>query len=474
MTPFEQREATMTTGDGGGFETYMSGSDSLLWTIERDPVLRSTITAVLVLDRAPDMDVVRERFAGALAEIPRLRQRVRRLPGIPSPRWTSDAEVDFNYHVRRLSLPPGSDLRDVFDLAAVLAMSGFDRARPLWEMTVVEGLPDGRAALIQKLHHSLADGEGSIRLGMMLFDLERDAVRPPAEGPPPLERLDPRSLAAEQARLGMRAATGAARAAAGATASLVGGLRNPVGLLRRSADTTRSVARMLAPVREPLSPVMRHRGLSWHFDAFDVDLPGLKRAGKAAGGTLNDAFIASVAGGLRRYHERAGKPVEGLRVTMPVSFRGQGSTEAGNKFAPARFTIPVALTDPAERVRAIGRLSRQWQAEPALPLTEVIAELLSRTPSPVATELFGSMLKGVDFVATNVAGMNIPVFLAGAEIERIYAFAPPSGSALSVAFLSHRGGACIGVVEDTSAVTDPRSLVECLQEGFAEVCALAG
>jgi hypothetical protein len=125
--------------------SWMTGSDALLWTIERDPVLRSTVAVVAILDRAPDMDVLGDRLRSGLTDVPRLRQRV--TPGVgPAsvPRWTADCEVDLSYHLRHVALPAGATLRQVLDLAASFAMAGFDRARPLWEVTVVEGLPEGR------------------------------------------------------------------------------------------------------------------------------------------------------------------------------------------------------------------------------------------------------------------------------------------------------------------------------------------
>jgi lactate dehydrogenase-like 2-hydroxyacid dehydrogenase len=90
-------------------------------------------------------------------------------------------------------------------------------------------------------------------------------------------------------------------------------------------------------------------------------------------------------------------------------------------------------------------------------------------PSPAVTQVFGSMLRNVDFVATNVPGLPVPAYLAGAELLRQYAFAPPSGAALNVALLSHVGHCCIGVNIDRAAIADPDLLVSCLQEGFDEI-----
>src|SRR2546425_1568620 len=161
------------------FERRMSDADALMWGVEKDPLLRSTIIAIAVLDRAPDRERLLERMDRASRLIPRLRQRVAPSPVIPAPpRWVVDPNFDLRYHVRFVRAPAPGTQRTLFDLAAIVGMQGFDRARPLWEFVVVEDLADGRAALIQKVHHSITDGVGGIKLAMTMLDLERD---PPAD-----------------------------------------------------------------------------------------------------------------------------------------------------------------------------------------------------------------------------------------------------------------------------------------------------
>ncbi|HEX5096929.1 MAG TPA: wax ester/triacylglycerol synthase domain-containing protein, partial [Acidimicrobiia bacterium] len=132
----------------------MSDSDALMWAIEKDPLLRSTITAVSVLEHSPDRDRFMETIERATRLVPRLRQRVVSSPlQIAPPEYVVDPNFDLGYHVRFTGAPGSGSLRDLLDFASPLAMQGFDRARPLWEFHVVEGLEGGRAAMIQKLHH---------------------------------------------------------------------------------------------------------------------------------------------------------------------------------------------------------------------------------------------------------------------------------------------------------------------------------
>jgi hypothetical protein len=216
------------------------------------------------------------------------------------------------------------------------------------------------------------------------------------------------------------------------------------------------------------------RGLSRRLDAFDVALDAVLGAAHTAGCSLNDAFLASVAGGMRRYHQRHGTDIERMRVTMPISIRRPGDPLGSNRFIPARVILPVGTADPGERMREIGVLAGGWRDDPALRFTDPLAAVLDRLPAVATTTLFGSMLKGVDLVATNIPGFTEPAYLAGAEIVRHYAFGPPSGAAFSVALMSHLDQCCIGINADTVAVPDPELLGECMRDGFDEVVSVGG
>jgi diacylglycerol O-acyltransferase / wax synthase len=460
------------------FESRMSDSDALMWNIEKDPILRSTITVVAVLDQAPDRDVLLRKVDRGTRLIPRMRQRVVGNPySIAPPRWEIDPTFDLRYHVRFLHVGGGGTLRDVLDLAEPVAMQGFDRARPLWEMVVVNGLEDGRAAIIYKVHHAITDGVGGMQMVMTMLDLERDPQATDEELPPepeaepmgPLARTVDALGHVRRRNLGIARRAGgnllaAASRAASAPAEVAGGL----------AATLGSVGRMVAPSPTPLSPIMAKRSLSYRFQTLTLSLPELKAAAKAGGGTLNDAFVAGVASGLHRYHERHGAPVEALRMTMPINVRTDETADlAGNKFVPARFTVPVAIEDPVEHMRAIHELVDQQRSEPALGLLEPMSIVLNRLPTTAVTALFGSMIKGMDFTTSNVPGAPIPVYLAGAQLERMFPFGPLAGVAVNVTLLSNLDDVNIGVNSDMAAVPDPEVLLECLDEAFAALLKVA-
>ncbi|HLG01026.1 MAG TPA: wax ester/triacylglycerol synthase family O-acyltransferase [Acidimicrobiia bacterium] len=470
------------------FVVHMSDADALMWNIEKDPMLRSTITAIAVLDRAPDWDRLVGVIDRATRMIPQLRQRVVVPPlRVGPPRWTFDANFDLEYHLRRVRAPEPATLDTLLHIAEGIGMAGFDRARPLWEFVLVEGLGLGEptasggrskrrdgAALIQKVHHSITDGVGGIRLAMHLLDLEPDPPdREPAPDAPPAEEPSLLDLIAEAAAHNQRRARNAvARSTVGLTGAALSAFSAPDAAVARAIRSARSVARILAPVNEPLSPIMRGRSLSSRYAAVSVGLDELKAAAKAVDGTLNDAFVAAVGGGLRRYHEAHGAAIDDLRMTMPINIRVEDDPTAGNRFVPARFPVPVAIVDPVERMRQVGRLVREWRSEPALALTDTLAGILNRLPTSVTTRVFGGMLKGVDFVTSNVPGVPFPVYLAGSEVTAQYAFGPLSGAATNLVLVSHCGTCYVGVNVDASAIPDRDRFVACIQAGFDEVVAV--
>lgn len=157
----------------------MSSADALFWRLETDPLLRSTASAIALLDRAPDRELLREKLQRATRAVPRLRQRVVASPlRYATPVWETDPYFDLDYHLRWVRAPGDRSLRAVQDLAVPLAMQGFDRTRPLWEFTVVEDLQDGHAAVIQKMHHAVTDGAAGVMLMQRIYDLQPDAPLP--------------------------------------------------------------------------------------------------------------------------------------------------------------------------------------------------------------------------------------------------------------------------------------------------------
>lgn len=454
-------------------DAFMRESDAFSWYMETDPILRSTVVAVAWLDRSPEWDALAARIDRVTRLIPMFRQRlVEPATRLVHPRWTFDDGFDLSWHLRRVAAPAPHTADQVMDMARVAAMTGFDRARPLWEVTLVEGLQGGRAALVMKLHHSLTDGIGGMQLALLLFDRERQA--PPMLPAPPApdgERVDPAHLAAGSLAYDARRLAGiAGRRVATAAPSMVRTLLHPASVTREVFDTIASIARTVAPVRDTLSPVMRDRSLTRELRMLTLPMDDLRRAAKAAGGTINDGFMAGVTGGLRRYHERHGASIDQLRVTLPINIRTHDDPMGGNRITLIRFAVPAGEPDPATRIAHLHRLCHSARAERSLPHTNAVAGGLNTLPTTVV----GAMLKHVDFVASDVPGFPFPVFLAGAKVTGYFPFGPTIGAALNTTLLTYDGICCIGVNIDSAAVPDADTLVDSLVAGFDEVLALTG
>lgn len=442
----------------------LSASDAVLWAIEKDPLLRSTVVAVAYLDRAPNLALLTARLRSCSEAFPRLHQRiVAPAAGVGRPRWVDIPGFDPASRVWT-SDAGGQGGRWVLDVAATWGDEGIDEDGPLWEFAVVTGLEGGRAALMQKFHHALTDGVGGIELMRALVDRTRQVgpLDTGTEHPPP-------ATAAGGTALASSAPDRFLDTARWFTGFVTHSALNPWQSAAAAWATGRSVIRLLAPARHPLSPVFRTRSSRSHFDTLDYPLDDLRRAAAGAGGTVNDVFLAAITGGLARYHDKLGHPIDALRLDLPVSLRRPGDRPGGNRFTPVRFVVPVGPPDPVLRVRQLGDMCRRWRAEPALPLTEAIAGALSVMPNRLTTSVMGSLMYGVDFVATNVPGVPDRCYLAGARVLSQFAFAPTAGSAVNVALVSHGGTACIGVNTDVSAVPEPDLLVACLADSFGEV-----
>ncbi len=454
-------------------DPYLRDSDAFSWYMEADPLLRSTVVSVVVLDGLPDADRLFDRIDRACRVTPGFRHKVVQAPmRLANPRWVVDDDFDFDFHARRIAAPAPGSLAGVFDYACQTGMAGFDRERALWEFTLVEGLDGGRAALVMKLHHALTDGVGGMEMAKNLFDLEPE---PPELGPmppaPEAGRLSSAELVRDALAHNVSRVAGLARDGLAATPGTVArAVRHPGAALGGAVDLVRSVGRTVQPVNSTLSPVMQQRRLAWHYDAFALPLDALRDAARSAGLTVNDAFLAALAGGLWRYHLRHDAAVEELRITMPISIRRPDDPIGGNRITLMRFKIPIGLHDPVARMHSIHELCIAARHEPSVGYTNAIAGALNVLPRGFV----GGMLKHVDLLASNVPGIDVPVYLAGARVAEWYAFGPTIGAALNATLVSYDGACYIGVNVDTGAIPDGPAMLECLREGFDEVTRLGG
>ena len=452
-------------------EARMLHTDAFSWYMESDPALRSTVVAVALLDRAPDSKHLRRRVDRMTRLVPRLRQRVEQPPWrVGPPMWVLDPDFDLDWHMRRVRLPRGATWPAVLEAARIAAMADFDRDRPLWEVTELEGLPEGKVALMTKMHHSLSDGIGGIQLLAYIVDGSRRMPRLTELPPLPEGRTySATGLLAASLRDTAREAVGIAASSAAALRRAPGALMHPVGAIEQAGATTASIARIVRPVLREASPVLTRRSARRQLATLDVPLDGLRQAARANGGHINDAFLAAITGGLRLYHDAHRAEVRDLRVTMPVSIRKSTDPIGGNRITLLRFALPVGMSDPAARIARIATIAKAWQREPAIAHTQAIAYGLNLAPR----SYIQGILRRVEFVASDVPGLRDPIYVAGARVLAYYPFGPTIGAAMNATLMSYVGDANIGLNIDLGAVPDADDLVRHVRAGFDEVLALA-
>jgi diacylglycerol O-acyltransferase / wax synthase len=451
----------------------MNDLEAVMWRAERHPWLSSIVMAVELLDSVPDWDRLRAAHEWGARLVSRFTQRVVE-PAVPvgPPAWVPDENFDLDYHLRRIALPAPGDHAQLLELAQSIAMTPLDRARPLWEATVVEGLADGRAAYILKSHHSLSDGIAGIQLlgGMHSRSREPSPDKPEPKPRRPLPTTAGLPLAGAEIAGYARELPAAARSLVPALARIVG---RPRGSAARGIRLLGSLRRVSSTPAAP-SPLLRPRsGRAWRFQTVECRLDELKAAGRAAGGSVNDAYLAALLGGLRRYHAHFGAEIGDIPVAIPVSLRRADDPMGGNRFSAAQIAGPASIADPAERIAAIRGTVLAARAEPALDLAGLAAPVLSRLPSEVAILARAHIGAQADLSASNFPGLGEDVYIAGARIERMFAFGPLPGSAVMATLVSHQGVCCVSLNCDGDAIEDPDLLRRCVQEGFDEVLALA-
>ena len=455
-------------------ENRMSDTESLMWRLEKDPYLASTFANITILDRAPNMDLLYARMERTALLFPRLRRRVMPAPGnLGNPTWVDDPSFDIRYHVRRISLSEPGDMRQLLDLVTLLVADPFDRSRPLWHFIVVDGLTGGRSALVQKLHHTVTDGQGGVELSMHYLDLQRD--------PGPLPSLDP-AIANAAHNLSEPDATEALRGA------MSDSLRLPLSMLRQVRDvladpsligtigssTSATIKGLIAQLNEAdssRSPLWTTRSLRRRMETTRVSYHDMRGAAKEMGGTLNTAFVTATAHAAGKYHQQLGAPVESLRASMAISTRTESS--GTNAFTLARMLVPTSEMPLPERFAAINEILTAAREGSTSGTLEAIATVSTVVPTSIITRLARAQAETVDFATSNVRGAGVPLYVAGAKLLENYPVGPLGGVAFNVTLMSYMGSLDVGINIDEAAIESPALLRDSLVESFQELAAYA-
>ena len=476
------------------FERKMSDAEALMWNVEKDPWLNPSGAMITILDQPIDVEQLRHRLRFAVAKIPRLRERVVAGFGrLSPPRWSTDPEFDLDYHLRHIQLPAPGTTRQLYDLCTRLYEDPYDRTRPLWSFTVIDGLEGGRGALFTKLHHSITDGIGAIRLSERYMEAERKAELPPAVD---IDDVIAEALTAEAEEDGERAPE---RSTAQTALQSFGHLwRRQAGMTQRtlgelaiwSADPSRaqdvledlvgnagSVLDQLNPSEDGTaggSPLWTHRSRRRHLESVRLPLDAVKSAGKAMDASVNDMFVAGAVNGALAYHDRRGVEVEALNISFVISTRSDAAV-GGNSFTPTPVQVPGGTLPPEGRLHEIrDRMAAKRDNVRGQGALSGLAGMVNLLPTSLVTQMARSQAAKLDFATSNLRAAPFTTYMSGAKVLETITMGPVAGTAFNVTTISYDGNLHVGFFIDPMAVEDPADLRDCMAEAYAELLAAGG
>jgi len=451
----------------------LTGLDASFLALE-DGGAHMHVGSVLLFEGAPPAyDDLVAQIERRLALVPRYRQKLAFPPLVQSrPVWIDDPHFNPGYHVRHTALAPPEGEPELRRLAGRIFAQRLDRAKPLWELWLVDRVGDDRFAMITKTHHCLVDGVSGVDIATVLFDLDADP--PPQPDPEPWSpRPEPSAAKLLADALVERAHT--PLEFAGAAVDAVVHPRHAAMAGLTAAGGLAAIARA-GVAGAPASPLNLRIGPHRRFAWVDADLAVLKAVKNALGGTVNDVVLSAVAGALRRHYLAHGLETEGveLKAMVPVSVRADSERGAlGNRVTTMYAPLPIGLEDPLARYGAVHEAMRGLKESGQAVGAEVITSLTDFAPPTIlaqATRL-QAVQRFFNLTVTNVPGPQLTLYMLGRPLRRIYPLVPlAENCALGIAIMSYDGRIDFGLVADYDALPDLDALAAGLE---AEIAALA-
>lgn len=438
-----------------------------------------------------DYDLLLSLIAERLGSARRFRQKLRPVPGhLAAPVWVDDDEFDLTYHVRQSALPRPGTMAQLQELVARILSRHLDRHRPLWEMYLVEGLSDGRLAVLSKTHAAMVDGIAGVDLLSLLFD---DARGETAHGPEPRSPWSPRPAPGAPALVATAVADWVrqpVRLADAARSGVVHGLSNwrrvasAVGdAVGGAVETLGGVAALArVPSQPPLSPLAVEVGQQRRVATLRTSLEDYRKIRQRHGGTVNDVVLAVVAGAFRTWLLTRGEPVtasSAIRALVPLAIRTEDAARRPDSgSAPIVIDLPVGEGSAAVRLQHVRYETSSHGASPESVGAAVMTRLDGFAPATLhamSTRMVaGWGRRRFSTVVANVPGPQHPLFAAGARMLEVYPVIPlTSGTAVTIGVTSYDGSLYYGLNGDRDALPDLEVLAQCLEESLAELLAVA-
>jgi WS/DGAT/MGAT family acyltransferase len=456
----------------------LTGLDASFLHLERDGAHMHVAACALFEGPAPTHQELIDAIESRLHLVPRYRQRLASVPlGQGRPVWVDDPHFNVAYHVRHTALPsPGSEAQ-LMRMTGRVFSQALDRTKPLWEIWLVEGVEGGRFVLLSKTHHALVDGISGVDIMTVLFDTSPE----PMPVAPPDHQWVPRPLPSDAQLLAdalLERATVPAEMVRGVRAVL----RGPRAVASRVAESAAALGALTLGGLQPAPssvfnvPIGPHRRFTWVRGKLDE----FKAVKNALGGTVNDVVLTVVAGALGRYMRLHGEETEAveLRAMVPVSIRADVERGAlGNRVAAMWARLPVGMTDPVERLRAISGSMQEVKQSGQAVGAQVLTQLTGFAPPTIVSQAarLQARQRLFNLVVTNVPGPQIRLYLLGRELEAIFPMVPlAKNTALGIAIMSYNGQLNFGLSGDYDTLADLDTLADELRSSIEEIVAAAG
>jgi diacylglycerol O-acyltransferase / wax synthase len=454
----------------------LSSLDAGFLNLENDRQQMHVGSLLVFEGPAPSFQAFHDHLESCLDLVPRYRQRVQRMPlELARPIWVDDPDFSLPYHLRHTAIPaPGGDAQ-VRALVGRIMSQRLDVDRPLWELWLVEGLPEDRWAIITKTHHAMIDGLAGNELMETVLDRDPRATRQPPARWRPRPAPSRTDLAASAAGWALRLPLELGRA----TASAIGALRSPADVMQPAAvrayglaNAGRAVARPTSVLNGPTGP---HRRWSWARG----DLAQVKAIKDAAGCTVNDVVLAAIAGAFRTYLDARGERVDDavLRSLVPVSIRTEEDRgRLGNQVTALLAELPIGVADPRARLDAVRREMGQLKGSGMAVGIEAMlsgADFVPPTLMSLAARAYARTgQRMVNAVTTNIPGPQYPLYLLGQRMVEMFPYIPIAEDVrISIGIASYDGNLAFGATGDYDAVPDLDDLCVAIEEALAELSA---